>query len=490
MLTEIIQPNAGAAIAGGGRRRGGAVDHRFPTVSYDNPSEIIAEADPRTALMAKYEGRAPRYTSYPTAVQFTPAVDAAVYGDWLAALPVAEPVSIYAHIPFCERMCWYCGCNTRVVNRAEPISEYVALLTREIEMVAERLPGRLRMGSVHLGGGTPNTLSPADLDRLFGKFHDVFSTSADLDIAAEIDPARLRPEWVRAAAAIGLNRASLGVQDLSPHVQAAVNRIEPFAVVERAFDLLRTAGVDDINVDLMYGLPLQTTSDLLHTLDQVLTLKPGRLALFGYAHVPWMKAHQKLIREADLPGPLARLDQADAAARRLEAEGYRRIGLDHFARPTDALTQQPVRRNFQGYTTDPDMTLLGFGASAIGRLPQGHVQNQSAELAWRQAIQAGRLATARGVGFTADDLFRGEIIERLMCDLAVDLHAVRARHGVPADAIASSWEALAGFERDGLVTIAGETLAITETGRPFMRAVCAVFDAYLNPAAARHSTVV
>lgn len=449
-----------------------------------------ARADPRAALMAKYEGRAPRYTSYPTAVQFTPAVDAEVYGDWLAALPPDEPVSIYAHIPFCDRMCWYCGCNTRVVNRAEPISDYVTLLSREIAMVAARLPGRLRMASVHLGGGTPNTLSPEDLDRLFGALRGAFATTAELDIAAELDPARLTPEWVRAAARHGLNRASLGVQDLAPHVQAAVNRIEPFAVVERAFAMLRASGVDDINVDLMYGLPRQTTADVLRTLDQVLTLKPGRVALFGYAHVPWMKAHQKLIRDEDLPGPLARLDQADAAARRLMAEGYRRIGLDHFALPTDAMHEQPVRRNFQGYTTDPDLTLLGFGASAIGRLPQGHVQNQSAELAWRQAIGAERLATARGVGFTDDDRFRGEIIERLMCDLAVDLVAVRARHGVDAAVLAPARDALTGFARDGMVTLEGETLTITETGRPFMRAVCALFDAYLAPEAGRHSTVV
>jgi len=446
--------------------------------------------DRRAKLLSRYEGRAPRYTSYPTAVQFTPTVGPSVYANWLSALPAKDPVSVYVHVPFCTRMCWYCGCNTRVVNRHEPIGEYIELLAKEIHLVAAHLPSRLEIGSVHLGGGTPNTLSPADLDRLFMALDQAFLVVPHMDVAAEMDPAQLQADWVRAAVGHGLNRASLGVQDLAPHVQAAVNRIEPFSMVERAFALLREGGVHDINVDLMYGLPLQTTSDVLGTLDQVLTLAPSRIALFGYAHVPWMKAHQKLIRDADLPDPLARLDQAEAAAERLIDEGYRRIGLDHFARPDDTLGRQAVRRNFQGYTTDPDMTLLGFGASAIGRLPQGYVQNQSAELAWRQAIGSGRLATARGVEISDDDRFRGEIIERLMCDLTVDIQAVRQRHAMGPSAVADAWRGLAPFQNDGLVVVDGETLTITETGRPFMRAVCALFDAYLSPEAKRHSQVV
>ena len=299
---------------------------------------------------------------------------------------------------------------------------------------------------------------------------------------------------MRAAAYHGLTRASVGVQDLSPQVQDAVNRHEPFEVVQRATQLLRDAGVGAINFDLMYGLPRQHTQQVLQTLDQILTLQPDRLALFGYAHVPWMKAHQKLIDEKDLPGEAERLEESEAAAERLIAEGYVRVGLDHFARPDDelarALGEGRVNRNFQGYTTDQAATLIGFGVSAIGRLPQGYVQNQPTELAWRKAIAAGALASARGVALTDADRFRSEIIERLMCDFDVDLAEVRRRHHEQAGAPAGVDAALAGLERDGLIERQGSTLRITPLGRPFVRQVCAAFDAYLAPGALKHSVAV
>ncbi|HEX7759294.1 MAG TPA: oxygen-independent coproporphyrinogen III oxidase [Caulobacteraceae bacterium] len=455
---------------------------------------VTAQHLRRLALLPKYDSRAPRYTSYPTAVQFTPDVGPDAYGAWLEQLPAAEPVSIYAHIPFCARLCWFCGCNTRVVRRGDSISDYVKLLREEIALVGKRLPGRMRAKSIHLGGGTPNMLGVDDLAALFGALRQVFKVDIDAEVAAELDPAQLTVEWARAAASHGLNRASLGVQDLSADVQAAVNRHEPFEVVAAAVTALRNAGVEAVNLDLMYGLPRQRAADVLRTLDQVLTLAPNRIALFGYAHVPWMKPHQKLIDEAQLPQGAERLEQSQAAADRLMAEGYVAVGMDHFARRDDAmaiaLAQRTLHRNFQGYTTDQAGTLLGFGVSAIGRLPQGFVQNQPQELYWRNAVAEGRVATARGVAVTEEDRFRGEVIERLMCDLTVDLAQVAARHGRVVEDLADADTGLAEMQTDGLVEREGAVIRITELGRPFVRSACLQFDGYLDRAALRHPRVV
>ena len=445
-------------------------------------------------LIDKYDGRAPRYTSYPTAVQFTPAVDAATYAAWLKALPAGDPVSLYLHIPFCARLCWYCGCNTRAVNRREPISDYVKLLISEFGLVRDALSGPLAASAVHLGGGTPNMLSPDEIDAIFDSLAAIFPSTEGLEVAAELDPAVLTRDWVQAAARRGLNRASLGVQSLSPHVQQAVNRTDTIAQITDGVAWLREAGVRSINLDLMYGLPNQTVDDTLATLDQVLRLRPERLALFGYAHVPWMKTHQKLIREAELPGAHERLDQSEAAAALLIEEGYVRIGLDHFALEGDSLTramrQGTLHRNFQGYTTDAATTLIGMGASAIGELPQGFVQNQSQELAWRAAVSQGRLPVARGVALTDDDRLRAEIIERLMCDLAVDLRAVSARHGRAAAELRPELARLRDFADDGLVELDGYQVRAAERGRMLVRSVAAVFDTYFSASDGRHSKAI
>jgi oxygen-independent coproporphyrinogen-3 oxidase len=450
-----------------------------------------ARAHGLAALVARYDGRAPRYTSYPTAVQFGPGVDEGVYRNWLANLPGEEAVSLYIHIPFCARLCWYCGCNTRAVNRREPISEYLDLLLREAALVQAATPHRLSVSHIHLGGGSPNMLTPADLDRLFEGLAQAFEIAPDVELAAEIDPANLTRDWVEAAAIHGLNRASLGVQNLDPVVQAAINRSETFEHVANAFGWLRAAGVDSINVDLMYGLPHQTTANTLSTLDSILELAPDRIALFGYAHVPWMKAHQQLIEEEALPGPAARLDQAEQAATRLAEAGYIRIGLDHFARSGDAMAQAlaagALRRNFQGYTTDVAGVLIGLGASAIGRLPQGFVQNQAQEVSWRAAVASGRLAVAKGVALSDDDRFRGDIIERLMCDLMVDLDGVSARHGRTREDLAGSLARLEPFLTDGLARLEDGRLQVIGHGRLVVRSICAAFDAYFAPEAQRHS---
>lgn len=446
------------------------------------------------ALVAKYDGRAPRYTSYPTAVQFTPAVTAATYRDWLRELPIEDAVSLYLHIPFCARLCWYCGCNTRAVQRHGPVSDYVGYLLRELNLLEGALPGRLTAGAIHLGGGTPNMLSLEELDTIFGALGRVFDLQPGLEVAAEMDPPVLTEEWVKTAARHGLNRASLGVQNLSPRVQEAVNRTGSVEEITRCVGWLRDAGIASINLDLMYGLPHQTMANTLGTLDKILPLRPERLALFGYAHVPWMKAHQQLIQEDALPGPAERLDQSEAAAERLAAEGYVRIGLDHFALPSDELAiaqaEGRLRRNFQGYTTDAARTLLGLGASAIGSLPQGYVQNVTQELPWRAAVSGGELPIARGVLLTDDDRFRAEIIGRLMCDLSVDLAGVCAAHHRALGDLSEAVEKLKEFQRDGLVTFDGSRLSVSETGRLVVRSICAAFDTYFAAAEGRHSKAI
>jgi oxygen-independent coproporphyrinogen-3 oxidase len=437
-------------------------------------------ASQRLRLLERYDQRAPRYTSYPTALDFGPSVDAQVYGDWLSALDPTDPVSLYVHVPFCARLCWYCGCNTRVVRKSELISDYVQGLIEELILVEQRLPGRMRAGAVHLGGGTPNMLSRDDLVRLFAALRHVFPFRPGVEISAELDPGVLTESWVKAAAFHGLTRASLGVQDLAPHVQQAVNRVEPFEVVERAVGWLRQAGVASVNLDLMYGLPRQRQADVVATLDKVLTLRPERVALFGYAHVPWAKAHQKLIDASALAGAEERLEQSLAAAERLLAAGYVAVGLDHFALPSDPLCQGALRRNFQGYTSDPYPTLIGLGASSIGRLPQGFVQNHVGELAWRADLDAGRLPVARGLVLTDEDRLRGEVIERLMCDGFVELDAVAARHGQDRSAFAADLRRLAALQADGLVGVDGGRVVVTAVGRPFVRVVAQVFDRHSN----------
>lgn len=449
-----------------------------------------SEAD----LIARWDAHAPRYTSYPTAAAFSPAVGTA---DWRAALTGLKPdrgVSLYVHLPFCKRLCWYCGCNTRAVNRRETIDSYVELLLQEADLVAAAVGGPLRIDRLHLGGGTPNMLPPETLTRLVQGLGDRFDTSRLMEFAAELDPEVLTPEWIAAAGALGLTRASLGVQDLSPQVQAAVNRPETFDTIAAAAEGLRAAGVFSLNLDLMYGLPRQGVGEVEATLRQVLTLRPERLALFGYAHVPWMKPHQRLIDADALPGPEARFAMSRAAEALLEAAGYQTIGLDHFALPHDDLAAAAragrLQRNFQGYTADEAETLIGLGASSISRTRDLYVQNAPAERDWRAAVAEGRLPAVRGVRLSRQDRFVAEVIARLMCDLSVDTAAVARRHGADVRSLAYAWPTLDRLEADGLVRQDGASVRITPRGRPFLRAAAAAFDPAITPAEGRHARIL
>lgn len=438
------------------------------------------------------ERAVPRYTSYPTAPNFSPAVDAEVYGAWLAALPADAALSLYLHVPFCRELCHYCGCHTKATLRDEPIKAYAQSLVQEIALIAEHA-GERRVTHMHWGGGTPSILDCDLLKFITEALARDFDLSAMREHAIELDPRYLTRTLAEALRDIGVNRASLGVQDFSEHVQQAAGRIQPFETVRQAVDTLREVGIDRINIDLMYGLPKQSVADVRHTVTLAHSLGPQRVAVFGYAHVPWFRPQQRLISDADLPSSAERLAQAEAAHETLVQFGYRPVGLDHYAKPDDKLVAKGgrVQRNFQGYTDDDADALIGLGASAISRLPQGFAQNAPAVGNYSRAVSAGKLATVKGIELSSDDRLRAHIIERLMCDMAVDLDAAAGATGYgSATDFSSEIASLQPFQDNGSVEIDGSRIRITESGRPYMRLVASVFDTYLAQAKSRHSVAV
>lgn len=444
----------------------------------------------RTDTILKYAGdRIPRYTSYPTAPHFTPDIGAASFARWLGALDPSEPVSLYLHIPFCRTMCWYCGCHTKATRRLDPVEAYAEVLLKEIDTVANRTPGRLKVSHIHWGGGSPTYLPAPRFTALMDRLRHRFDVLPDAEIAVEVDPRIFSPDMAAAFSDTGINRASLGVQTFDADVQRAVNRMQDRDCIETCVTLLRGAGVSGINFDLLYGLPLQTVENCTASAETALDFRPDRFSVFGYAHVPHMKPHQKMIRDDDLPGPAERLAQADAIADTLTRGGHVQIGLDHFARREDpmasALETGTLRRNFQGYTTDTASAIIGMGASAISWMPQGYIQNTPHNREWERRVEAGALPVARGYRLTRDDRVRREIIEQLMCHLAVDAPALAARSGHRLDL-----PDLTEFERAGIVSRDGSRVAIKPEFRPLARSVAAAFDAYLPDSTARHAVAV
>jgi oxygen-independent coproporphyrinogen-3 oxidase len=446
-------------------------------------------------ILARYANRPlPRYTSYPTAPHFGADVDASVYRDWLGELRAGSPVSLYLHVPFCRSMCWYCGCHTTITARDEPIARYLDALHREIDLVADAIPGRLGAAHVHFGGGTPTLMQPAQFARLMDALRARFDFDGASEVAIEIDPRTLEPEMIAALGEGGVTRASLGVQSFDPVVQRAINRVQTYEQTAAATEGLRAAGIGGINFDLIYGLPHQSVASCLETVKQAVSLAPDRFAVFGYAHVPGFKLHQRKIDEAALPDGAARHAQAEAIAAALVAAGYVRIGLDHFARPDDelagAFASGTLHRNFQGYTTDACETLLGFGASSIGRLPQGYVQNAVLIGDYQRRIAEGRLATGKGRPFAPEDRLRAAVIERIMCDHRVDLGQVCAPFGADPDRLLGEATALDQLVADGIARRDDRVIALADEARPLVRVLAAAFDQYLGQAPARHSRAV
>lgn len=429
----------------------------------------------------------PRYTSYPTAPHFGDGVGAGDYAGWLEMLPAEASLSAYLHVPYCTELCHYCGCATKAVRRREPVEAYAEWLLKEIELL-KPIAGR-RLTHLHWGGGTPSILGGRLIAGIVERLAAIFDIGALREHAIELDPRHFDNDLVAALSAVGVTRASLGVQDFNPEVQRAIGREQPFGLVAKLTGALRAAGVTGINFDLMYGLPRQSVADVVRTAGLAVSLKPDRIALFGYAHVPWMRTHQKLIEEADLPGLAERIAQAEAAAEVFAAHGYVPVGLDHFALPRDELAaaarEKRLRRNFQGYTTDAADALIGLGATAIGQLPKGYAQNAPEAAGYARAIESGQFATKRGLALTADDRIRGVIIERLMCDLTVDLAPYGGR-----ETFTDEFARLLPLIDEGLVELAGDKVTVTEPGRPYLRLAAAAFDAYLPENRARHSLAV
>ena len=436
----------------------------------------------------------PRYTSYPTAPHFHTSIDAAQYREWLGALPADKPLSLYFHIPFCDTLCWFCGCHMTVVNGYAPVREYRALLLKEIELVAATLGKRHKVCHIHWGGGSPTILTVDDIARLNEQTRDNFDVLPQADFAVEIDPRGFTQSTVDALQSAGVTRASLGLQDFDPAGQRAINRIQSGEETSHAVKLLRDAGISSLNLDLVYGLPHQTLESWKNTLDFAISLNPDRFAIFGYAHVPQFKKHQALIPEKALPNIELRFRLAEFAHNTLCAHGYVAVGLDHFARPDDALARAAstgdVSRNFQGYTTDTAPILIGMGVSSIGSLPQGYVQNVTGVPAYRDAITAGNLPVKRGFALKDGDRMRRDIIERLMCDLTVDLDEVAARHHQPLADFSAAMKALTPLIQLGAVTISGATIIVAPSWRSVVRLVCAAFDQYLPQYPVRHSSAI
>jgi oxygen-independent coproporphyrinogen-3 oxidase len=445
-------------------------------------------------LTEKYDLMVPRYTSYPTAPHFNDSVKGDLYRQWLEALDVDTPLSLYFHIPFCDEMCSFCGCYTKIVKRYDPVADYVEVLLDEIDLVAKALPARFKASNLHWGGGSPTMLKGTDWKRIIERLRSRFDVTDDAAIAVELDPRTATEDYVQALQNAGVNRASIGVQSFDADIQKAINRIQPYEMTAQVIGWLRKYGIDHINMDLMYGLPNQTTEMCVREAELTIGLKPARVALFGYAHVPWMKSHQKLIDEDALPDAGERWQQFEASSAKFIEAGYIAVGLDHFSLPDDemstALNEGELHRNFQGYTADSAPAMIGFGASAIGQLQQGYIQNISPLKKYRESIAAGNFPIERGIELSKDDRIRGYIIERIMCDLNVDLDAVCDKFSMSKATFVPEMEKLIPLSEDGIISLLANTITVTEIGRPFVRLVAAAFDAYLDSGKGRHSRAV
>jgi oxygen-independent coproporphyrinogen-3 oxidase len=443
--------------------------------------------------LARFSIEAPRYTSYPTAAEFSSAVGSAEYRAALEEVGRGAPegvLSLYVHLPFCREICHFCGCHALIARTADRIGRYLDALAREEAAVGRALAGSGRqVGELHFGGGSPSLLSADEFERVMTDLHASFAFAAAPAISLEADPRTTDLEKLRRYRELGVRRLSFGFQDLDAGVQRAIGRNQSREVARQAYDSARAVGFDGINVDLCYGLPEQTEATFAATVAEVAALRPDRIAIFGYAHVPWLKPLQRRIPQAALPAANLRLRLMADARATLVAAGYRAIGLDHFALPSDELARAAERgilhRNFQGYTTTTTDTLVGLGLSAISDLPGGYFQNQRDLGAYQQVTASAGLATERGVARSADDILRGQIIRDVMCAFRVEIPAIERRFGIDfAATFGAELGELRALVEDGLVELDGAAIALTPLGTVFARNVARVFDAYRRPAPA------
>lgn len=437
------------------------------------------------AVLLRYAGAGPRYTSYPTAPVWSDAYDADAFRADLKGLGPSQPLSLYVHVPFCRALCHFCACN-RVITRDPALpARFLEGIAREIAAVREALPSPGPVIQHHWGGGTPTHLSPAQVRRLFGTVNDAFPVAPGAEISIEVDPRVTTPEHVEALRECGFNRLSLGVQDFEPRVQQAIHREQSVEQTAALVDRARRAGFESVSFDLIYGLPFQDLGSMARTLESVLAIGPDRIALYAYAHVTWVAKQQRGFERHDLPEPGLRLRLQLEAMGRLLRAGYAHVGMDHFARPGDelcrALRNRTLRRNFMGYTTHAGLDLLGFGPSAISELEGAYAQSAREPDAWGDAVTAGRLATLRGHRLSEDDRQRRFVIGEIMCHGEVRASDWRARFGGDlATRFATELAGLEDAEREGLVTREADgSLRVSPIGRLVVRNVAMAFDAYL-----------
>lgn len=451
-------------------------------------------------LLRRHDRPGPRYTSYPTAPHFHDGYGQAQFCAAVArSNAVGRPLSLYVHVPYCSSPCFYCGCN-RVISRDRSKGErYVDQLLVEADWLAPLFAREREVVQLHLGGGTPNFLSPEQLRRLMDGLQRLFNFSqgSARDFSIELDPRSVSVDDIAVLAELGFNRASLGVQDFDPAVQQAINRVQAVDETMAIIQACRDNGMRSVNVDLIYGLPLQTLSGFGRTLDTVIDARPDRLAIYGYAHLPHMFKAQRQIQDRDLPDPEQKLALLGLAVERLSAAGYQYIGMDHFALPEEDLSQAQragsLHRNFMGYTTHADSDLLGLGVSAISHIDSSYSQNPRDLKEWEARIAEGGVPVWRGLELDCDDMLRAELIQQLMCHGRVDGHALARRHGVNFDLyFAEELVALRHLQDDGLASYNEGVVAATEQGRPLLRLIAMCFDRYLKAAQqpARYSRAI
>ncbi|MGV8985480.1 MAG: oxygen-independent coproporphyrinogen III oxidase [Cypionkella sp.] len=443
------------------------------------------------ARFGLFDARVPRYTSYPTAPHFTGEVGPVSFTRWIEAIEPNCSISLYVHVPFCRRLCWFCACRTQGTTSDDPVIAYAKMLNAEIAILAQHLPKGVKLSRLHWGGGTPTMLGAGLIRDLAGAILDVAPLAKGAEFSVEIDPNEIDDARLDALATAGMNRASVGVQDFDPEIQKTIGREQSFALTRDVVDRIRTRGVTSLNADILFGLPHQTGPRIADSVRKLLTFAPDRVALYGYAHVPWMSRRQQMIPSDALPTAEERLGLYEVARELFLADGYEEIGIDHFARPTDSMAIAArtghLRRNFQGYTDDTAPTLVGLGASSISRFPQGYAQNASGTSEHTQAIREGHFSTHRGHAFGGEDRLRARIIEALMCDFRVE-RAELMGFGIDAAKVDAMLTRVA-VAFPGMVTLDEVALAILPEGRPLTRMIARGFDAY-DHGKALHSAAI
>lgn len=439
-----------------------------------------------------FDARVPRYTSYPTAPHFGAGVGPGQFVEWIEAVPAGASISLYIHVPFCRRLCWFCACRTQGTSSDEPVIAYAEMLREEIALLRRHLARGVTLSRLHWGGGTPTLLTPDLMRGLADQVFEAAPLAQGGEFSVEIDPNEVDAARLDALAAAGMNRASIGVQDFDPEIQKTIGREQSYELTKQVADMIRDRGIDSLNADILYGLPHQTNTRIADSVQKLLTLSPDRVALYGYAHVPWMSRRQQLIPSDKLPTPQERLALFETARELFTWDGYTEIGIDHFARPTDGLAiaqaKGELRRNFQGYTDDTAAALIGLGASSISRFPQGFAQNASATAAHTKAIREGKFSVHRGHVFAGEDVLRARIIEALMCDFKVDRTELLHDFFTTPEAVDAMFQSAKAIFGD-MVTVSEAGLSIPPRARPLTRMIARAFDAY-DHAKAQHSAAV